>query len=399
MNATCLSLASATLALSLVLLPACSGDDSTADGGVSNADATQPVDLGVVSVPDAGRPDAQPRPDAEPMDAATYCLENDAFEVEGTSVTVGDTTADPVNRLGEAASLSCRARRPSLNLGLSIRMEGCLSFIGATPTPAELEQLEVAVFFARNASGDPVDPTYDPATGRDREPDGRLSPQVVYDTASAACPSGVRLTLGRDSVGMNAFNSDIEYVVRTRSATTTAGQPLFVDQYNFGIIGRSDRLEGGSGEGCTPQQCAARLELTIARRAAFQALAGQTGANIPGLADLSDHVGSGHAMVQTHDCTDLTISNVASGFAPAPAARSYLTTDLGFGAGATVTSGSGVLLGVGFTGTTTVAPLTVTAGSAVTENGSCAEPFAGRTFTVYPDAISLVRLGLENTIR
>jgi hypothetical protein len=65
---------------------------------------------------------------------------------------------------------------------------------------------------------------------------------------------------------------------------------------------------------------------------------------------------------------------------------------------ATTTSTAGILLGLGFTGTSSVAPRQVTVGAALSLDGMCAEPYAGRAVPVYPDAISLVRLGRENTI-
>lgn len=377
-------------------ITACSSED-TPDAG-SQPDASEPLDLGVAMLPEAGRPDAQTRPDSGVMDASVECIMNGAFRVDGTSVTVGETTARPVNRAGASAVLGCR--RPSLNIGAPMRMQGCLSFVGAAPTSAELAQLEIAVFNAVDTNGMPVDPTYDPATGADRSPLERISPDVVFTVEPNVCPRGVRMVMGRDALGANALRTDVEYIVRTRSATTTAGEPLFVDQYNFGVRVLSDALEAGGAslDGCTPQVCSGRSDFVIARRHALHLIGGMTGRAIEGFANLSDHVGSGHALIQASDCTGLTMSNAAAGFAPAPAATTYLTSGLAHGGGATVTSTVGLLLGLGFTGTTTTSPRVITGAAAVSTTGMCAEPYAGRTFPVYPDAISLVRLGRDSLV-
>ncbi len=397
-----LTISSATLALSLgaLCLSACSSEDTPPDSGVTGADASDPVDLGVAMIPDVGRPDAQVRPDSGLADAAQECVMNGAVEVDGVNVNVGTTTMEPVNGVGQAGDLRCRA---PLSLRVLMRVQGCINFIGAVPSQAELDQLDIEVFSAVNPDdGEPTDPTYDPATGLDRTPAARVSPDVVLSYDQTACPGGVRMVLGGESIGTSALGTGTSYIIRTRSSTVgIVGEPLFVDQYFFGMIVYGDQLElgGGATDRCTPAACAGRMDLVVARRHALHLIGGMTGTAIEGFANLSDHVGSGHAMIQTMDCGGISMSNVASGFTPAPAARSYLTATNAHSGAATVTSTTGILLGLGFTGTTTAAPRTITAASAVTSDGACMLPFAGGAFPVYPDAISLVRLGRETFLR
>jgi hypothetical protein len=118
MNLARLTLASATIALSLT---ACAGDDLPPDSGVAPADATTAADMGVAMLPEAGRPDAQARPDAGSMDAAVECIDNGTMTVDGTSVMVGPAGMHPVSRLGAQAVLTCRGRRPTLNIGAPVR--------------------------------------------------------------------------------------------------------------------------------------------------------------------------------------------------------------------------------------------------------------------------------------
>lgn len=397
MNLVRFTLASATLALSLT---ACSSEESPPDSGVAPADATSVADMGVAMLPEAGRPDAQARPDAGTMDAAVACIDDGTMTVDGTEVMVGPAGMYPVSRLGSQAVLTCRGRRPTLNIGAPVRAQGCVEFVGGRATLADLDRLEVAVFYALDPdTNQPTDPTIDHTTGLDRSPNARIRPDVVFTQEPAVCPNGLRMVIGREAEGPDTIRTDLEYVIRTRSSSVgTAGEPLFVDQYHWGLTIRSDTIDGASADRCSPTTCSGRIDLVLARRAALRSIAGQTGATINGLADLDDHVGSGHLMVQTQDCTGLTMSNVSAGFTPAAAARSYLTAGYGYSNMATTTSTAGILLGLGFTGTTSVAPRLVTVGAALSVDGACTEAYAGRAVPVYPDAVSLVRLGRENTI-
>ncbi len=397
MNLARITLASATIALTLT---ACSSEESSPDGGVSPADATTLADMGVAMLPEAGRPDAQPRPDAGSMDAAMECIDDGTMTVDGTEVMVGPAGMHPVSRLGAQAVLTCRGRRPTLSIGAPVRAQGCLEFVGGRASLGDLDRLDVAVFYAVDPdTNTPTDPTLDGRTGLDRTPTARIRPDVVLTNEPALCPNGIRMVMGREAEGPDTIRTDLEYVIRTRSSTVgAAGEPLWVDQYHWGITIRSDQIDGASADRCSPTTCSGRIDLVLARRSALRAIAGQTGAMIAGLADLDDHVGSGHLMVQALDCTGLTMSNVSAGFVPAATARSYLTAGYGYSNMATTTSTTGILLGLGFTGTSSVAPRRVTVGAALSLDGMCAEPYAGRAVPVYPDAISLVRLGRENTI-
>ncbi|MFO0728993.1 MAG: hypothetical protein U1E65_34760 [Myxococcota bacterium] len=372
----------------------CGGGDSGADAGVGR-DAFEPVDLGIVVDTDAGFIDAQPRVDAGPRDAGHYCVENMHIPAGNMSVAVASTTITPTNPQDNRSSMTCIGVRPNLNIGAPVRFRGCASFIGSTPTQAQLDELQIAVFPAQ-LNGQPVDPTYDPRTGADRTPAARIHPSI-HKAFSGNCEHGVEIEIGRDSVGQNGLVTDVAYTLRV-SSSSVAGN-TWMDAYHFNVTVRSDGLENGSAgtDRCTPQTCSGRVNLILVKKAGFVDLAAHAGLN--NLGSLDDHSGPGHAIIQANDCLDIPMRSALAGFNPVPAETNYLTGGLTISSPrATATSTSGALVGFGFAETSSVTPVSVGMAVALSRDGACTEAFGSVVVPVYSDAISFVRSGRETTL-
>lgn len=392
-----------TLALTLASMAiACGdGDNGDPDAGVTPADSGQ-IGQDAFVLPDVPNPDAAPRADTGPSDAGHFCVMNDQVEIEGTNVSVDPATAETENpATGQASVLnSCIDRRPTQVIGAPLRYRGCLRFVGGAPTQQELDQLEITVFRELDGNGDRIDPSYDRQTGQDRAAAQRIATDVLKVAVDPqVCPSGWQLLLGANSLGANGLVTDLAYVIRFRTSTTS-GANTWLDTYYFGMDIRADQLEAGSSptDICTPQTCSGRFDAVVFRQSGVSALITASGANIPGAADLTDGEGSGHALLQTFDCQDLPMEGAGGGFEPAPTAASYLTGGYGWSSASTNTSSAAALLGLGFTGTSSTAGINVRGAVTVNRDGTCSEQFAGRAVMVFPDAISVVRSARDNTI-
>lgn len=395
-RSTLLSLARVSaglLPLACALATGCGGTDTPADSGME-ADAGV-ADMGFLPQVDAGFPDAESRPDAGPRDSGHYCVEGDQITVGTKHVMIGSTSTVPTNPQGTRSSMTCIATRPNLSIGAPVRLRGCVSFIGTRPSQAELDELEIAVFPAQ-LNAQPVDPTYNPATGADRTPAARIRPSVSKSFAQN-CEHGVEVEIGRDTTGVNGLVTDIPYTIRVRSSSVAGN--TWLDSYHFNVAARSDFLEQGSSsiDRCTPQTCSARLNMILVKKAAFADLAARAG--VPNLGSLDDHSGPGHVLIQANDCQDIPMRRAIGGFSPVPAETRYLTGALGLPMpAATETSTSGVILGLGFAGTSSAAALSVAGAVALSRDLACTEQFGAALIPVYPDALSFMRSGRETTI-
>ena len=386
-------------AFTAISLAACSGEDGGSDAGATNVDAVAHDDAAGFMLPDVTRPDAQPARDALVEDAGERCLANGTLPVEGTQVMAGTPPAAPKSPTDMPSTLMCG---PKTNpIPAKIRFHGCLPVVGAAATRAEIDALQIAVFLAKDPDTQmPTDPTYD-TRGVDRAPiTSRLSPAIEIVENAATCGGGIEFTLGRDAIDAQALSPDVDYIIRTRSATVGANANVWVDQYHYNVNIDSDRLERGTDPAnCfSAQDCSGRVDLVLVKRTALQALVTASGVAIDGAANLNDHVGSGHALVQMYDCLDAPMQNVAAGFSPAPAARSYLTDTLAFSAAGSGTTKSGAVLGLGFTGTSSATPRAIAVGATLSTDGTCALPWAGRKIPVYSDALTMFKLGRTSRI-
>lgn len=381
------------LASSLVLLStlglACSDggdtpDASAADAGAQDAQMVFPD----ATTPDSGFTNDTGTPDVGPRDAGHYCAADERVTVNATAVALsGAASETPVEPTGDRSELSCFTTRPSLMLFGQIRFRGCARVLGPKPTQAELDQLDIAVFRAASAQGQPVDPTSDPETGVDRSPALRVNASVTAVANSTGCNGDVEIEIGRDSVGVDAVTTDTEYVLRVRGRTPNAP---WAEVYDQGVIVRSDALERGASQidRCNPQLCSGRVDLVLARKDALVATAQTLRVTTPET--------KGHALALVSDCANLPIANAVGGVSPS-ATLSYVTPRLQTSMEA-ATSTVGGLLAMGFTNTSSRAAGAIAVGFGLTRDGTCTEAYAGRVGRVYPGALSVVRVGRENTL-
>jgi hypothetical protein len=380
------------LASSLVLLStlslACSDGSGSPDASTADASAEDATALPDATTPDSGFTRDTGVADAGPRDAGHYCAANERVTVNATMVTLtGAATETPVEPTGDRSELSCFTSRPDLMLFGQIRFRGCARVLGPKPTQAELDQLDIAVFRAATPQGQPVDPTVDPGTGLDRSPNLRIRPSVTAVANSTGCNGDVEIEIGRDSRGTEAVTTDTEYVLRIRGRLPSSP---WAEIYDHGVIVRSDALERGANQvdRCNPQLCSGRIDLVLARKDALIATAQALRVTAPET--------KGHALALVSDCANVPIGNAVGGFSPS-ATVSYVTPRLQTSL-ETATSTIGGLLAMGFTNTSSRAAGAIAVGFGLTRDGTCTEAYAGRVGRVYPGALSVVRVGRENTL-
>lgn len=403
------AIARALLSSSLICglgLAACSGDDTSTDtggGGGGATDAGRP-DTGPI-FPDA-TVDAGPRPDSGVVDSGTgprrYCLDNGNASIERTAVPVAAASAPASLGSGEDAVLSCIDQPFPTGVDGQITFVSCMRVVGTSsvPSQAALDALEIAVFLESDPrTGQPNDPTFDPTTGADRQPAARIEPDVVIDRNSPNCAGGVQVEIGRNAIGTNAVRSTLPYVIRMRTLTssTAPGPRQWATVYNTHIIVPPDAVTGGQIGNCTAQACSGVVNLVAVEAASLSSIVQASGANPAGASDLNDQVGDGYAMLRVADCGGVPLVGATGGFSPAPGALGYLTR--GAWSNAMATDADGLVVGVGFTGTSSLAPAQVTgAAGVIREAGACTETYGGARFSVYPDAITVLPVGRTTVV-
>lgn len=375
----------------------CSDDDSSPtvqpDGG------TPPIDIGFPDSgppPDVGFRDTGPRPDA-----GHYCAMNDQVTVDGMAVPVDPATEVASLTVG-SASLSCiDSELPNLGFAFGYCITQCLNFFGYTPTAEEVEGLEFAAFPLTN-NDEPVDPSFDYQTYRDREPQSLLP--IGFRTLpveSNECSSGWKVELGYSNLGPDTFESDLLYVIRVRSSSTAAA---FATTYLYRQIRRNDQTNNSVA--CrTEEERIPDVKLTfpVIPATLIDEAVQAGGAAVPGSDDLFDGLGTGYAMVEVRDCSggsgSLT-TGATSGTLPAPVASFYPTEDLMLGT-ERQTSGSGLYFAVGFPGLTATSSgsTDVRVGVGVNRNpGTCTEEYGGITMPIFSDGVTFVRANRETVI-
>jgi hypothetical protein len=204
---------------------------------------------------------------------------------------------------------------------------------------------------------------------------------------STGCNGDVEIEIGRDSIGVDAVTNDTEYVLRIRGRLPSSP---WAEVYDQGVIVRSDALERGASQidRCNPQLCSGRVDLVLARKGALVATAQTLRVTTPET--------KGHALALVSDCANVPISNAVGGFSP-NATTSYVNPRLETSMEAS-TSTVGGLLAMGFTNTSSRAAGAIAVGFGLTRDGTCTESYAGRVGRVYPGALTVVRVGRENTL-
>lgn len=387
----------------VALTSACGSDGEKTDGGLAADTGTPRPDAGFAF--DAGPPaDTGPRPDAGQRDAGYYCATNNEVAVSGTRVAVNPATMPPTGPENAAATVSCIDDTPPVGIRAPVRLRACLEFIGGTgaPTAAELAELQIAVFSAKDIDGNTVNPSFDRTTGLDRATVGRIRPDIVIDShvAQTVCRSGVRAEIGRGTVGDDGVKTDVAYTIRVRGSTAAAAR-TWIPTYFFNAIARADNLEPGSSSAqfCTPDTCSVRLDVYAIRQSAVAEM--QTaggGAALMGAQDLNDGLGSGHAIIQAYDCQNVPMTNAVAGYSPAPVIKGYVNADRHLDPAAMRTAGLGFYVGLGFTGTSSATPGQVTAAVGVARGAACTEEFGGGKIAIFPDSFSVFRSGRETPL-
>jgi hypothetical protein len=366
-----------------LILSACGGDDDKADAGVTNADAT--IDSGSNTPPDSGpAADSGPRADTGPAqmrDAGHYCAPNSGVSVDGEKVTLAEASG----LINSSAAVNCIDEVPPRDVAGAITMRACINVLGATnaEVEADLSELEIAIFYHKDvATGMTVDPSFTATTGVDRQPALRVETDVNR-IRNPACPTGLEFELGRQSTASNTVKAAIDYTLRLRSKTSTG---TWATVYHHRTKVLADRIIGGgaSPSNCSPTDCVGVINLYAVRKAELKAYAVSGSATISGIDDLGDGVGEGHALVVSADCQLTPMTGAVSGFAPVPQVASYLIGGA-FDTSASSTDNSGLFLGLGFD-TATEARAAV---GIMRHENTCTEAFAGDSFKIYPDAITV----------
>lgn len=367
---------------------------STPDAGVRDSGAGG-TDATVMPPRDGGVRDSGP-----PADGGHYCTMNGEVDVNGTAVAVADVSGRPTTASGATAVTSCIDNPPSDNPPFinELCFTECLDFLGESPTAADVSALDLDIFFAE-MNGNPVDPTYDYGTRRDRMPNGNTGAGFRITENASDCDSGFQIEIGYGSSGQ-VLAAETQYIIRVRSATSAVDWPT-VYMHNF--IRRNDEVPQVSVCGNDEQRIPSRAyEFPVVSSALLSSAVSQAG-NVVGAADLTDGLGSGHAIIETLDCTGgggVPSAGISAGFNPAPAGAYFLDANYGLDTAATETSEAGLYLGVGFPGNTETSSMSVDITGAVglTTTGACTEEFGGLVFPVYSDGVTYIRMNRETVI-
>jgi len=379
---------------------ACSSSEDTdagPDAGVEDSgihpDATV-VDTGIRY--DGGVVDSGP-----PPDAGHYCTMNGEVDVYGTSVAVADVSGTPVSNTGGPAVTSCIDSPPSENPPFisEFCFTECVNFMGATPTEADVMALDVDVF-EQTMGGNPVDPSYDYATGADRQPGANTTAGFRFVPNTMNCDSGWQIELGYSNIG-HVLSSETRYVVRVRTATTANADWPTAYIYNF--IRRNDQSPDnncGNDEARIPSRM---FEFPVVPASLLSSAVTAAGGNVVGADDLHDGLGSGHALLEARDCAGgggLTIEGVTAGFSAAPAGAFYLDDDYAVDTTLDETAKTGLFLAVGFPGNTATSSATTNVAAAIgaSTDGTCTEEFGGLQIPVYSDGVTLLRMNRETVL-
>src|SRR5207244_1974312 len=177
------------------------------------------------------------------MDASHYCAVNNEVQVGQTQVAIPPATAQATT-MGAAANAACIDVPPTMGAFTApVFIRGCVNVIapqGTNTNMQDINKLDVAVFYAKDPNtGDPVDPSWDLATGMDKTAVARIPIHFTVDNnvAMSACTSRIQLTIGFQLELMNALQSETEYIIRTRTATTAGVmQTVWAPTYYYDII-------------------------------------------------------------------------------------------------------------------------------------------------------------------
>ncbi len=386
-----------SLALTAVFAAAC-GDDAPSDDrpdagptDAASAPDTGPADTGAAPA-DMGVRDTGEQADMGPRDLGLDCVEG-SVSFDGVDIPLAATTGAPTVRGDSPASTGCFGREPTPSpMARAVCFTQCLDFLGFTPTPAQVEELQFDVFRASSMSGEPVDPTFDRAEGTDRSPNLRTSAGARTVRAAVECESGWKIELGYASLG-DALESDVNYVIRARSG---ASLPTWVPSYLWNYIRRLDQATTDCSD--ETRQPDLTTDFVVVAESTLTELIGQAGAPIPGAENFRDERGPGHALVETRDCTGFKTENLTAGFSPAPARAGYLDVSAAFESAGTRTSEYGTAVGLGFGAATSSAAQTVRVAVGIDRRNVCTEAFGATRFPVFPDAVTVVRTDRETTI-
>lgn len=386
---------------------ACSSSEDNNDAGVAadagggNPDATENADAAIT---DLGRADTGiPRPDAGADAGTYYCATEGQIAVGRTEVAAGESSAPAIHEDNSPADLSCIATSiDPLPFSVPIFMRGCFTTAGTGLTEAELDQLEVAVFPA-SVAGVEVDPSYDFVTGLDHDAEHRQEVNWDFDTSVAenVCPSRVQIQIGFNASGSASLQSEVEYVVRIRTSSAAVSQ-VVPTTYYFGLVVRNDNIAGAPLELdlCNTQQCFLRHNFNVVRASDLTAITTAATTPVPGAANLRDGLGAGYAMIETYDCADLPIANAVAGTNPSALNDLYVAADATPAFNATESSALGLYIGAGFPGQAATASTAIDVVGAIgaKRDMTCTEELGGRTFTVFPDSLSVIRSGPETVL-
>lgn len=374
-----------------------SSDDTDAGSGDAGADAGQvQVDATVVDsgpAPDAGMP---PRPDA-----GHYCTTGGEVDVNGTAVPVADVSAEAQSSTGSGAVTTCIDGPPSDSPPFisEFCFTECVNFHGPTPSAAEVANLQVTVF-EQVKDGNAVDPSYDYTTGADRQPGANTGAGHSWKENSADCDSGWQLEIGYNSIG-ETLNSETDYVVRVRTATTSAGTWPTMYMYNF--IRRNDQSPANNCGNDETRIPSLAFEFPIIPANMIANAVSAVGATVNGSEDLGDGLGKGYAIIEARDCAGgggQTMSGVSAGFAPAPQGAYYLGDDYTVQTGEAATLTTGLFIGVGFGANTATSSsaMNVAAAIGLTTDGTCTEEFGGLEIPVFADGVTFLRMNRETVL-
>lgn len=398
---------SALLASSMLLLAAACGDDGgptdasvVPDAGV-DADLGAPPDTGSLPA-DMGAADAGATRDAATRpDAGYYCTMGGTEQVEGEPVPVPEATEVP--RAGAtAASLRCIDRRVEpFSSRRTMCFTQCLDFLGFQPTADQVRELQIDVFPAETLDGMAVDPSYDFATLRDRDPMNRLGVgSVIRATQTSQCDSGYQIELGFLDLGTD-ITTETEYVIRARSRATA--NQTWATSYLWNFIRRLDEANQigavcSNNENRVPER---GVTFPVVPAETLRQAIQTTGSTVDGSSDLFDGQGLGYTIVETRDCSssgNLT-SNFTVGVAPAAAAGGYLSDSGAIDAMASGTTNRGAYLGLGVGSATSTTGAILRAAVGINRDGACTEAFGGQIYSVFPDSVTYVRMNRETTIQ
>jgi hypothetical protein len=390
-------------------LAACSssnnGDASTAgDAGASGEDAAPATDSGTGSA-DAAPRDVGPRSDGgmEITDASYYCAVNNEVQVGQTQVAITPAT-DPATTMGSASNTACIDQPPTMGAFTApIFIRGCINVLapsGTMTTQSDIDVLDVAVFFAKDPNtGDPVDPSWDRATGMDKTSNARIPVHFTVDTniAMSTCASRLQLTIGFQPGLTNSLQSETEYIVRTRTATTAGMmQNVWAPTYYYDIIVRNNKVTGRTDlSTCTPNVCFLRHNFNLIRTAGLRAFANAV--QTPGGDNFADGMGAGYALLEAYDCGDLPMKNAVAGVSPSALGKGYLDATGMLDTSAMASSDLGLFMALGFMGqdASSTAPIETTAAFGIKRDAMCTEEFGGRKLEVFPDSVSILRSSQE----